>query len=61
MKSCVDIPVFIGSGITADNMRSFIQADALIIGSYFKKDCNWKNDIDDNRLSAFMNKMKGLV
>ncbi|KAL5020997.1 hypothetical protein ScPMuIL_000152 [Solemya velum] len=61
VKSSVEIPVLIGSGVTADNMKSFMQADALIIGSHFKKDGNWKNDIDDNRLSGFMKKMKDFV
>lgn len=37
-KSCCSLPILIGSGVTADNLGNYIEADAFIIGSYFKKD-----------------------
>ena len=33
----VQLPVMIGSGVSASNMANYNQAHAWIIGSYFKK------------------------
>lgn len=38
VKEAVDIPVLIGSGVTADNLHKYEAADAIIIGSHFKED-----------------------
>ncbi|CAH1113185.1 unnamed protein product [Psylliodes chrysocephalus] len=58
LKSNIDLPVLIGSGVTIDNVEKYISADALIVGSYFKKHGKWDNDIDEERLSRFMKKIK---
>ena len=51
----VRIPLFIGSGITIENVRNLLRfADGAIVGSYFKIDNNWKNDVDKTRIKAFM-------
>ena len=54
VQKCVDIPVLIGSGVTADNYPVYKSAHALIIGSYFKTAHNWHGDIDENILTEFM-------
>ncbi len=42
-----NLPVFIGSGVTKDNLEKYFDyANGFIVGSYFKKDGLWKNDID---------------
>jgi len=53
-KRNTQLPVMIGSGVTADNFNRFRNiADAFIIGSYFKADGLWMNDIDERRLETF--------
>ncbi|MFH2032590.1 MAG: BtpA/SgcQ family protein [Bacteroidota bacterium] len=59
----VKIPVIIGSGITFSNIQKYYElADAFIIGSYFKKDGQWRNGVDGRRVKSFMrrfNKFSG--
>lgn len=55
-KSKLNIPILVGSGVTKDNLHDYIgQADALIIGSYFKEDGNWSNELSMNRIQDFQN------
>jgi len=45
------LPVIIGSGITAENYHIYKNnADAFIVGSYFKKGGYWKNALDEERI-----------
>lgn len=51
------IPVLVGSGITTENLKDYISnADGFIVGSYFKKDGYWKNDLDPKKIESLMNK-----
>jgi uncharacterized protein len=55
IKAHCRLPVLIGSGIDADNIADFYQAaDGFIIGSYFKVDGNWANEIDSGRVEKLM-------
>lgn len=55
------LPILIGSGVTKENVdKYFRKANGLIIGSYFKEDGNWMNDLSEERVEEFMNKVKGL-
>jgi membrane complex biogenesis BtpA family protein len=50
------LPVFLGSGITGNNIAEFYDdADGFIIGSAFKIDGLWANTIDPGRVTGFMN------
>ncbi len=50
-----DLPVLLGSGISADNVREFFQiADGAIIGSSFKQNGNVWAPIDTQRVLRFM-------
>ncbi len=61
IKSKIDIPVLIGSGINADNISVFYPyADAFIIGSYFKEKGYWANKLDIKRIADFMKKFNNL-
>ncbi len=61
VRDAVDIPVLIGSGLTADNIEKYFPAaDAFIIGSYFKHGGDWKNEVDADRVIALMNKINNL-
>ncbi len=55
------LPVFIGSGINFENIDKFFPAaDAFIVGSYFKKDNLWKNELKPKKIKDFMEKVEKL-
>lgn len=61
VKNSVKIPVLVGSGVTFDNVQSYLNiSDALIIGSYFKEHGYWENKVDYERTSKFMEKVNSL-
>ena len=61
VKEAVNIPVLIGSGLTVENIEKYFPiADAFIIGSHFKKEGSWKNEVDGNRVKTFMKKFNEL-
>ena len=51
------LPVLIGSGVTAENVDRYSSADAVIVGSWFKEDGRWFNNVDRHRVTAFMNRV----
>ena len=58
VKADTDLPVLVGSGVNLDNITDYMAiADALIIGSYFKKNGYWANDVDGNKVRALMKKV----
>ncbi|VDP22833.1 unnamed protein product [Heligmosomoides polygyrus] len=59
-KSC-SLPVFVGSGVSISNVHQFSAADALIVGSEFKKGGKWKNELEAERVKLFMNRINTLV
>ncbi|XP_038662545.1 uncharacterized protein F13E9.13, mitochondrial isoform X2 [Scyliorhinus canicula] len=60
VKQAVRIPVFIGSGLSFENMEEYMAADAMIIGSHFKKAGYWANEVDFERIKKFMTKINQL-
>lgn len=57
-RNAVELPVLVGSGVTDENFADYFAfADALIVGSYFKKDGNWQETVDGDRVSRFMDKV----
>lgn len=55
VKSSVKIPVLIGSGIDAGNIHEYWNwADGFIIGSSLKKDGNWENKVERERVKDFI-------
>jgi membrane complex biogenesis BtpA family protein len=49
------LPVYLGSGVTVQNLaRYYATADGYIIGSHFKKDGLWSNTVDTKRVERFM-------
>ncbi|WP_282016267.1 BtpA/SgcQ family protein [Marinifilum flexuosum] len=61
LKDKVQIPVLIGSGITAENLEEYWNyASGFIIGSHFKENGFWKNSISKERLKIFVEKVKQL-
>ncbi len=61
VKKVTRLPVIIGSGIDISNITDYWNlADAFIVGSYFKRDGNWQNETDAERVKNFMQKINQL-
>lgn len=64
VESCkrrVQLPIYLGSGTTSDNVAELLRAaDGAIVGSYFKRDGHWKNPVDSERTRAFMKAVESL-
>ncbi len=59
VKSAVSIPVLIGSGINANNVKSYLQyADAVIVGSYVKEEGLWSNKLSQERINNLLKRAK---
>ena len=60
VAGAVDQAVFVGSGVTPDNVATVAPyADALIVGSYIKRDGYWENEPDPERLAAIVKAIRG--
>lgn len=47
------LPVAVGSGVTPENIKDLAQeSDALIVGSWIKKDGDWRNRVDLQRVQT---------
>src|SRR6476660_3470917 len=59
-KSHCRLPVFLGSGISENNIEQFYdEADGFIIGSAFKIGGLWSNTIDPASVTRFVHKLHG--
>ncbi|GBM37837.1 Uncharacterized protein F13E9.13, mitochondrial [Araneus ventricosus] len=58
VKMTSDLPVLIGSGITVSNMKHYVDADAVIVGSHFKTGGHWRGDLDTERILMFMEEVQ---
>ncbi len=55
VKQHCRLPVYLGSGVTADNLSGYYSAaDGFIVGSHFKVDGHWANTVDPKRVERFM-------
>ena len=52
--------ICIGSGINPNNVTLFRNADAFIVGTYFKKDGKWQNDLDKDRIKRLSDALMSL-
>lgn len=58
-KSNCELPVFLGSGISENNIEQFHnEADGFIVGSSLKIDGLWSNTIDPTRVTRFVNRLR---
>lgn len=58
-KTHCSLPVFLGSGITQNNIAEFFEeADGFIIGSTFKLNGLWSNPVDTARVTSLLNAIK---
>lgn len=62
VKNAVKSPVWIGSGITANNLANyFSQADGFIVGSSLKVNNHWANNVDKDKVKALTNMREKLM
>ena len=55
VKRATKLPVYLGSGVTAANLKTFFAAaDGFIIGSEFKAGGHWARAVDAQRVEKFM-------
>ena len=55
VKTATRLPVLLGSGVTAANVRTFFPvADGFIVGSEFKVGGHWSGAVDARRVRRFM-------
>lgn len=59
LTETVTVPVLIGSGMTRENVAELLQyADGAIVGSYFKRNNQWKMPVDEQIAREFMDVVK---
>lgn len=52
-------PLIIGSGVTKTNIQQYLgHIQAAIIGSHFKKDGHWSNDLCEKSIGEFMHEIQ---
>ncbi len=55
VKKKTSLPVYLGSGVTAANLKQFYAAaDGFIVGSEFKEDGDWSRAVEPGRVERFM-------
>ena len=55
VKKATALPVYLGSGVTAANLKQFFSAaDGFIVGSEFKANGHWARMVDAKRVERFM-------
>ncbi len=52
VSAAVGVPTLVGSGVTASNVAGYAAADAMIVGSWIKRDGDWTNPVDPERAAA---------
>ena len=61
IKEATTLPVVVGSGVAVDNVGEILSlADGVIVASSLKRDGVWWNDVDPDRVAAFMSVVKAL-
>ncbi len=61
VKASVDVPILIGSGATPQNLHKiYNNADGIIVGSYFKDNGIGENQVEEQRVVAFMQAYQSL-
>lgn len=61
-QSKLKFPILVGSGVTEENLRNYVGlADGLIIGSHFKVDGHWANELSSDRIKSFMEHLNEIL
>ena len=60
VAEAVGVPTLVGSGITANNIARYTEAEAFIVGSSLKTDGVWSSPLDPARADALVRAFQGL-
>lgn len=61
-QSKLKLPVLVGSGVTKENLSDYVGlADGIIIGSHFKTDGHWANELCAERIVDFLKYFRELL
>ncbi|MEZ4387407.1 MAG: BtpA/SgcQ family protein [Candidatus Krumholzibacteriia bacterium] len=60
VRGATDLPVLVGSGVTAANVHRYADADAVIVGSDLKAGGHWAQPVEAARVAAFMARARAL-
>lgn len=58
VAGAADLPVWIGSGVTPDNVSLYRQAHGLIVGSWIKEGGDWRKPVDCERAGRMVEAFK---
>ena len=59
IAGATELPVLVGSGVTGENVISFLKrADAVIVASSLKEGGVWWNPVEPSRVTAFVEAAK---
>ena len=57
VREVTRLPIILGSGVNEQNLGDYHgKVDGIIVGSHFKKEGHWENDVDENRVLTFMDR-----
>lgn len=60
VSAATELPLVLGSGVTVDNVDTFMGAHAFIVGSHFKEGGKWWGSVEDDRVGRFMDRVHHL-
>lgn len=60
VRRAAALPVLVGSGVTADNVARYADADAVIVGSWVKQEGDWRRPVDPARAAALARALQAL-
>jgi membrane complex biogenesis BtpA family protein len=60
VHSALDLPVFVGSGVTPENLGEYAEADGFIVGSSVKRGGIWSEPVEAARARALSKAFKAL-
>jgi membrane complex biogenesis BtpA family protein len=59
LKAELDFPIIVGSGVTLENVSTYLPiCDAMIVGSYFKDQGYWENKLSYDKVAGFMDEVR---
>ena len=62
IRQSTSLPVVVGSGVDVVNVADILSlADGVIVASSLKRDGVWWNEVDPDRVSAFMSVVRSLA
>ena len=58
VQGATHLPLLAGSGVNLENVENYLPVcDALIVGSWFKREGYWENELQYDRVAAFMERV----